>query len=83
MIVDRNIALHGVLVRPSRALLHALATHVAGGAVRPTVDAVYTLDEVAEVHRRLESGHARGKAVIAMPILAGRNATVARGAPVL
>jgi hypothetical protein len=32
--VNRNITLHGVLVRPSRAVLGVLAAAVAGGSLR-------------------------------------------------
>ena len=51
--VDRNITLHGVLVRPSRQVLEVLAAAVAGGSLRPAV-----------AHRRVESGHGQGKVVL-------------------
>jgi NADPH:quinone reductase len=62
--VDRNITLHGVLVRPSAATLDRLAAAVDGGALRPIVDRVVGLDSIAAAHRRLETGHGQGKLVL-------------------
>jgi NADPH:quinone reductase-like Zn-dependent oxidoreductase len=59
---DRKARL--VIVR-SRArdllVLHAL---VADGLLRPVVDSVFSLDDVARAHERVETKHARGKVVV-------------------
>jgi len=44
--------------------LEQIAAMVAAGDVTPVIDRVYSLDEVPEAFRRLESGEARGKLVI-------------------
>ena len=62
--VDRNITVHGVLVRPSRQVLEVLAAAVAGGSLRPVVDQVLELTDAAVAHRRVESGHGQGKVVL-------------------
>jgi len=62
--IDRNITLHGVLVRPSRDTLDRLAAAVDGGALRPIVDEVFEPDAIAAAHRRLETGHGQGKLVL-------------------
>lgn len=62
--VDRNITLHGVLVRPSAATLDRLAAAVDGGALRPIVDEVVEPESIAAGHRRLETGHGQGKLVL-------------------
>ena len=62
--VDRNITLHGVLVRPSRQVLEVLAAAVAGGSLRPVVDQVLDLADAAVAHRRVESRHGQGKVVL-------------------
>jgi NADPH2:quinone reductase len=62
--VDRNITLHGVLVRPSAETLDRLAAAVAGGSLRPVIDQVLDLRTAAEGHRRVETGHGQGKAVL-------------------
>jgi len=62
--VDRNITLHGVLVRPAAETLNALAAAVGTGSVRPIVDEVVELGGVAAAHRRLETGHGQGKIVL-------------------
>jgi NADPH:quinone reductase len=62
--VDRNITLHGVLMRPSRQVLGVLAAAVAGGALRPVVDQVLDLADVATAHRRVETRRGQGKVVL-------------------
>jgi NADPH:quinone reductase len=62
--LDRNITLHGVLVRPSRAVLEVLAAAVADGSLKPVVDQVLDLADAAVAHRRVESGHGQGKVVL-------------------
>jgi NADPH:quinone reductase-like Zn-dependent oxidoreductase len=63
--IDRNITLHGVLVQPSRPLLHSLSLRVSRHELQAAVQAVYDLDHVKQLHERLDSGHAQGKAVLA------------------
>ena len=62
--VDRNLTLEGVLVRPSRQVLEALAAAVADGSLRPVVDQVLELADAAVAHRRVESRHGQGKVVL-------------------
>jgi NADPH:quinone reductase len=62
--IDRNITLHGVLVRPARETLDRLAAAVQGGSLRPIVDEVFELGTIAAAHRRVETGHGQGKAVL-------------------
>jgi NADPH:quinone reductase len=61
--IDRNIDLHGVLVRPGRDRLYELAAEVAAG-VRPHVTEMYPLERIADAHRRLAEGRVGGKLVI-------------------
>jgi NADPH:quinone reductase-like Zn-dependent oxidoreductase len=63
--IDRNIDLHGVLVRPGRDRLYELSAAVASG-LRPHVTETYPLERVAEAHRRLEAGRVGGKLVITL-----------------
>jgi NADPH2:quinone reductase len=63
--IDRNIDLHGVLMRPGRDRLYELAAEVAAG-VRPTVTDTYPLERIADAHRRLEAGRVGGKLVITL-----------------
>jgi NADPH:quinone reductase len=65
LVIDRNIDLHGVLVRAGRDRLYELAAEVAAG-VRPTVVETYPLERVAQAHRRLEAGGVGGKLVITL-----------------
>ena len=64
--IDRNIRLHGVLVRPERETLDRLREAVEQGALRPVVDAVVEPDAIVETHRRLEAGQGIGKVVLRM-----------------
>jgi NADPH:quinone reductase-like Zn-dependent oxidoreductase len=63
--IDRNLDLHGVLLRTGRDRLDALAAEVATG-VRPTVVATYPLEQVADAHRRLEAGGVGGRLVVTL-----------------
>jgi NADPH2:quinone reductase len=58
--IDRNVSIHGVLLRPGQELLIELAAAV-GAGLTPTVSATYPLARAAEAHRRLERGGVGGK----------------------
>jgi NADPH2:quinone reductase len=62
--VDRNITLHGLLLRPGRAVLEALAGAVAAGRLGPVVDQVLDLARAADAHRRVETRRGQGKVVL-------------------
>lgn len=64
--VDRNLTLHGVLVRPGRSSLDRLGALVAEGLLRPHVESVFPLEECRTAHERLEAGSGQGKIVIAV-----------------
>ncbi|TCM40229.1 NAD(P)-dependent alcohol dehydrogenase [Kribbella sp. VKM Ac-2568] len=55
-----------MMARSHREVLAALAEHVDQGDLRPVVEAVYPLAGVARAHREAETGHARGKKLIAV-----------------
>jgi NADPH:quinone reductase len=63
--LDRNLDLHGVLMRAGRLRLDELAAEVASG-VRPTVTETYPLERAADAHRRLEAGRVGGKLVVTL-----------------
>jgi NADPH2:quinone reductase len=63
-LLDLNLTLHGILVRPEQGRLEALGRLVSRGALRPVIDRVLPLQEAAQAHRRLESGHGPGKIVL-------------------
>jgi NADPH:quinone reductase len=60
----RNQTLHGVFLHRERARLEALARLWEQGQLRAIIDQVLPLAEVAAAHRRLDSGHGRGKVVL-------------------
>ena len=61
---DRNATVHFVFSPPSREKLDALGDLVERGQLRPYVDSVVPLSQVAEAHERLERGGVRGKIVL-------------------
>jgi NADPH2:quinone reductase len=65
--LDRNITVHGVLLRPGRELLGSLGRLVERGVLRPTLDEVLPLTEAARALRRVASGSGRGKVVLRVP----------------
>lgn len=52
--------------KPSGANLAKLADLAEDGALRPVIDAVYPLDAITAAHEHVETGHARGKVVLAI-----------------
>ncbi|GAA4915877.1 NADPH:quinone reductase-like Zn-dependent oxidoreductase [Nonomuraea thailandensis] len=51
---------------PSPARIAELTAAAEAGGIRPVIDTVYPIGEVAEAHRRLEAGGVRGKLIIDM-----------------
>jgi NADPH2:quinone reductase len=60
----RNQTLHGVFLTREAARLRELARLVDQGKLTPLVDLVLPLEKVADAHRRLDTGHGRGKIVL-------------------
>jgi NADPH2:quinone reductase len=60
----RNLTLHGVFLTREGRRLEELGRLVDQGKLAPVVDRVLPLSDVAEAHRRLDSGHGRGKIVL-------------------
>ncbi len=59
-----NQTYYGVFLLRERARLDEITRLIERGQMRPLVDEVLPLDQVARVHERLESGHGRGKVVL-------------------
>jgi NADPH:quinone reductase-like Zn-dependent oxidoreductase len=53
-----------VNVKPGAEDLKSLCLLIREGKLRPLIDRVFTLEEIAEAHAYSETGHARGKIVI-------------------
>jgi len=64
----KNASYHFVFTRQNRGKLDELSALVARGQLRPHVGAVYSLDEIALAHARLESANSglQGKIAIAV-----------------
>jgi NADPH:quinone reductase-like Zn-dependent oxidoreductase len=63
--IDRNISIHGILMRPGRDVLNQVSTAVDAG-LRPDVRQVFPLAEARTAHRRLEAGGVGGKLVLSV-----------------
>lgn len=61
---NHNITFHGVLTEDDGDRTRRLAELLAAGVLRPFVSHVLPLEEAAQAHRLLESGHAGGKVVL-------------------
>src|SRR5215211_9441373 len=59
-----NQTIYGVFLTRERRRLDELTRLIERGQVRPLVDEVLPLNEVAKAHERLESGHGGGKVVL-------------------
>jgi NADPH2:quinone reductase len=62
----RNMALYGIFLTRERRRLEEMRPLLERGQVRPLVDRVLPLEAVAEAHRRLDTGHGRGKVVLSL-----------------
>ncbi len=61
-----GVYIHFTLRDSSGTQLAQITRRIERGAIRPVIDRVLPLSEIAEAHRLSESGHARGKIVIAV-----------------
>lgn len=62
--LGRNVKLRFVTRKASGANLQAITDLIEAGSIRPVIDRVFPLDAIADAHRYLETGRARGKVVI-------------------
>jgi NADPH2:quinone reductase len=60
----RNITFESIYFERTRHKLDALTTLIERGQLRPMIDTVLPLEQVAEAHEKLEEGHVRGKIVL-------------------
>lgn len=60
----RNQTIHGIFLQRERRRLEEMAVLLERGQVKPLVDAVLPLSRAADAHRRMDSGHGRGKIVL-------------------
>jgi NADPH:quinone reductase-like Zn-dependent oxidoreductase len=65
--LDRNLTLHGLLVRPGVDALAKLAELVEAGVIRPEIDEILPLEQAERAHERVESGSGQGKLVLSVP----------------
>jgi NADPH:quinone reductase len=62
--IDRNLTLHGVLVRPDGARLSEIASLLSTGELRTTVRSEHPLEDAENAHREVRRGGVPGKTVI-------------------
>jgi NADPH:quinone reductase len=60
----KNQTLYGIFLTREAGRLRELARLADQGKLKPLVDRVLPLEEVADAHRRLDTGHGRGKIVL-------------------
>lgn len=62
--LHRGVRLRFVTRRPDGRNLRRIAALVEAGAIRPVIDRVFDLEAIADAHRYVETGRARGKVVV-------------------
>ena len=60
----KNLTLYFGFMERTEAKIQTMATLIERGQLRPAIDSVFGLDQVAAAHRRLEAGGIKGKIVI-------------------
>ena len=63
-LLDMNVTFHGVLIADDGERVRELAELMATGTIKPVVAEVFALEQVADAHRQLETGHSGGKIVL-------------------
>jgi NADPH:quinone reductase len=63
-LASRNQTLFGIFLMREAERLREMAAWIDHGGIRPLVDRVLPLEEVATAHERLDTGHGRGKIVL-------------------
>jgi NADPH2:quinone reductase len=63
-LAQKNVTLHGVFLTRERARLEEMTPLLERGQVKPRIDQVMPLAEVAAAHERLDSRHGVGKVVL-------------------
>lgn len=61
---QKNLTLHGIFLTRESERLEEMRPLLESGAVKPWIDRVLPLAEVAAAHERLDSGHGLGKIVL-------------------
>ena len=61
---DKNVTIHLVFATPLGTKLDRLREFIERGQIRPVIDSVLPLTEVATAHEKLEQGGVRGKIVL-------------------
>jgi NADPH:quinone reductase-like Zn-dependent oxidoreductase len=56
-----------VSVKPRGGELEKISELIEAGKLRPVIEKIFPLEEIAEAHRLSEAGHVRGKLVITVP----------------
>jgi NADPH2:quinone reductase len=64
--VDRNVTLHGLLLRPGRDALDALGALVEAGRVRVVLDEVLPLEDAGRAHERVATRTGQGKLALTL-----------------
>ena len=60
----RNQTLYFGFMERTEAKIQALATLAERGQIKPLIDSVYNLQQVADAHRKIEAGGMKGKIVL-------------------
>lgn len=61
---EKNTTIHFIFMQQNRAKLDAVRLLIERGQVKPLIDSVMPLSEVAKAHERVERGGVRGKVVL-------------------
>lgn len=61
---QKNITLHGIFLTREGARLEEMRPLFERGQSRPVIDQILPLERISEAHRRLDTGHGRGKVVL-------------------
>ncbi len=61
---SKNIHIEGFMAKSLPGDLQQIADLVDSGKVKPIIDEIFSLEQAAEAHKKIEKGHTRGKIVL-------------------
>jgi len=62
----RKIGYHWSVFKPNGKALDLIGRYIEEGKIRPVIDRTFTIRQMPETHKYIETGHARGKVVITL-----------------
>ena len=65
-IKNHKISYQWSVFKPDGEALDLVRQYIEAGKIKPVLDRIFTLDQMADAHQYVATGHARGKVVVSI-----------------